>query len=116
MAKTLTGIVSSDAADKTITITVISRETHPIYGKQYSVTRKYMAHDEQNIAKVGDKVVISECRPFSKKKSFKLDSVIEKARGTIELVDDIAEVIPAKPVKDKDADVNKSVETAKEEK
>ena len=46
MAKTLTGIVTSDVADKTITIAVTSRETHPIYGKQYTVTRKYAAHDE----------------------------------------------------------------------
>ena len=43
MAKTLTGVVTSDAADKTITVTVTSRETHPIYKKQYTVTRKYAA-------------------------------------------------------------------------
>ena len=113
MAKTLTGVVSSDSADKTITITVISRETHPVYGKQYSVTRKYMAHDEQNIAKIGDKVVISECRPYSKRKSFKLDSIIEKARGTIELVDDIAEVMPAKSSKEEVAEDKSSVAKAK---
>ena len=45
MATTLTGIVSSAKADKTITVTVTSRETHPLYGKQYTVTRKYAAHD-----------------------------------------------------------------------
>ena len=50
MAKTLTGIVSSDAANKTITVTVVSRETHPVYGKQYTVSRKYAAHDENNEA------------------------------------------------------------------
>lgn len=92
MTKTLTGIVSSDAANKTITVTVASRETHPLYGKQYTVTRKYMAHDEENIAKKGDKVVISEARKVSKRKSFKLDSVIEKARGTIELKEEVLEV------------------------
>lgn len=85
MAKTLTGIVTSDAANKTITVTVTSRETHPLYGKQYTVSRKYMAHDEENIAKNGDKVVISAVRKVSKKKAFKLDSIVEKARGTIEL-------------------------------
>jgi small subunit ribosomal protein S17 len=47
MAKTLTGIVTSDKRDKTITVTVTSRETHPIYKKQYTVTRKYTAHDEE---------------------------------------------------------------------
>ncbi|MCY1553027.1 30S ribosomal protein S17 [compost metagenome] len=85
MAKTLTGIVTSDVADKTITVTVTSRETHPIYGKQYTVTRKYAAHDENNDAKNGDKVTISETRPVSKRKAFKLDAVIEKSRGSIEL-------------------------------
>ncbi len=85
MAKTVTGIVTSDVADKTITVSVTSRETHPIYGKQYSVTRKYAAHDENNEAKIGDKVVIVESRPVSKRKSFKLESIVEKSRGSIEL-------------------------------
>lgn len=88
MAKTLTGIVTSDAANKTITVTVVSRETHPVYGKQYTVSRKYAAHDEENIAKIGDKVTISETRPVSKRKSFKLDTILEKSRGSIELVDE----------------------------
>lgn len=85
MAKTLTGIVTSDVADKTITVSVTSRETHPIYGKQYSVTRKYAAHDENNEAKLGDKVTISATRPVSKRKAFKLDAVVEKSHGSIEL-------------------------------
>lgn len=85
MAKQLTGIVTSDKADKTITITVTSRETHPIYGKQYTVTRKYTAHDEKNEAHTGDKVTISETRPISKTKSFVLVRVDEKSRGSIEL-------------------------------
>ena len=85
MAKTLTGIVTSNKADKTITITVASRETHPIYGKQYTVTRKYTAHDEKNEANEGDKVTISEVRPISKTKTFTLTRVDEKARGSVEL-------------------------------
>jgi small subunit ribosomal protein S17 len=88
MAKTLSGIVTSDKADKTITVTVTSRETHPIYGKLYSVNRKYMAHDEKNTAKKGDKVIISEVRPLSKRKSFNLVEVIEKTHGTIQLKDE----------------------------
>lgn len=88
MAKQLTGIVTSDKADKTITITVTSRETHPIYGKQYTVSRKYTAHDEANEAHVGDKVTISETRPISKTKAFKLVSVDEKSHGSIELKDE----------------------------
>ncbi|MDB5168167.1 MAG: rpsQ [Candidatus Saccharibacteria bacterium] len=90
MAKTLTGIVTSDVADKTITIAVTSRETHPIYGKQYTVTRKYAAHDEKNEANKGDKVTISPTRPVSKRKAYKLDEIVEKSRGSIELKDDEA--------------------------
>ena len=89
MATTLTGIVSSAKADKTITVTVTSRETHPLYGKQYTVTRKYTAHDELNEAGEGDKVVIKETRPISKNKSFTLVSVDERSHGTIELKADV---------------------------
>lgn len=88
MAKTLTGFVSSAAMDKTIVVTVTSRETHPLYGKQYTVSRKYAAHDERNEAHVGDKVRLIETRPVSKTKAFKLDAIIEKARGRIELKTD----------------------------
>jgi small subunit ribosomal protein S17 len=86
MAKSLTGIVSSDKADKTITITVSTRETHPIYGKQYTVTRKYIAHDEKNEANKGDKVTIAESRPISKRKAHVLVSINERAHGSIELI------------------------------
>jgi small subunit ribosomal protein S17 len=91
MAKTLTGIVTSNKADKTITITVTSRETHPIYGKQYSVSRKYTAHDEKNEANEGDKVTISEVRPISKTKFFTLVAINEKSRGSIELKEEEVE-------------------------
>jgi len=90
MAKTLTGIVTSTKADKTITITVASRETHPIYRKQYTVSRKYSAHDEKNEANEGDKVTISEVRPISKTKFFSLLRIDEKARGSIELKEESA--------------------------
>jgi small subunit ribosomal protein S17 len=92
MAKTLTGIVTSDVRDKTITVTVTSRETHPIYGKQYTVRRKYTAHDEKNEAKMGDKVTIIAVRPLSKTKSFILERIEERSHGSIELKEDEAEV------------------------
>ena len=91
MAKTLTGIVTSDVRDKTITVTVTSRETHPLYGNQYTVSRKYTAHDENNEAHIGDRVRIVETRPLSKTKSFKLDVIEEKARGRVELKEGIEE-------------------------
>lgn len=89
MAKTLTGVVTSDVADKTITVTVTSRETHPIYKKQYTVTRKYAAHDENNDAHKGDLVHITETRPVSKRKSFKLDSIEKRSVGSIELKSEV---------------------------
>ncbi len=95
MAKTLTGIVTSDQRDKTITVTVTSRETHPIYKKQYTVNRKYQAHDEKNDANIGDKVQISEIRPVSKTKSFTLASIESRAVGSVELKADVTEVAGA---------------------
>lgn len=89
MAKTLTGIVTSDKRDKTITVTVTSRETHPIYKKQYTVNRKYQAHDEKNEANVGDKVQISEIRPVSKTKAFTLANIETRAVGSVELKEDV---------------------------
>jgi len=81
--RTLIGVVTSAKRDKTITVTVTSRETHPLYGKQYTVTRKYTAHDETNEAGEGDEVQIEG--PISKTKSFTLVKVIEKSRGSIKL-------------------------------
>ena len=96
MAKTLFGKVTSDSRDKTITVTVTSRETHPIYGKQYTVTRKYIAHDETNDANEGDTVHIVETRPISKRKSFKLDRIEKRAVGTVELKEEVNEAVEDK--------------------
>lgn len=92
MAQTLQGIVSSDKRDKTITVSITYRETHPLYRKQYSDTRKYTAHDENNEAHVGDKVEIVACRPYSKTKTYKLAKVLERSHGTVELKEDINQV------------------------
>ncbi len=79
MAKTLTGIVTSDKVDKTIVVKISSRLTHPIYKKQYSVSKKVMAHDESNEAKMGDRVIIAETKPLSARKRFTLHKVAERA-------------------------------------
>lgn len=102
--KTLTGIVTSDSRDKTITVTVTSRETHPLYGKQFTRNRKYQAHDAKNDARKGDKVTIVETRPVSKTKSFVLQSIDERSKGSIEIVD-TAEAVEelVAPVHDKEA-------------
>ncbi len=100
MAKTFTGTVSSAAADKTIVVTVNSSKTHPLYRKQYTVSKKLMAHDEKNEAQVGDKVLIVETRPMSARKHYALSKIIEKAvvRHTeAEVPAEVKEVQKAEP-------------------
>lgn len=80
MARTIVGTVVSDKADKTIVLSVTVRKTHPIYKKQYSRTTRYIAHDENNEAKIGDRVEVVETRPISARKRLKLVKVVEKAR------------------------------------
>lgn len=82
MAKSLNGVVSSASADKTIVITVQTRKTHPLYKKQYTKTSKFMAHDEKNECRVGDRVIIEETRPLSARKRYKLRSIVERATIT----------------------------------
>ena len=102
MAQTLTGIVTSDKRDKTITVSIASRETHPLYRKQYTKTRKYTAHDEKNEAKKGDKVEIVACRPFSKTVTYNLVKIVERAHGSVELKDNVMEAeLPEKEHADK---------------
>jgi small subunit ribosomal protein S17 len=85
MARKLVGTVTSDVQDKTIVVAVARRVTHPIYGKQYTVTKKFAAHDEKNQAKKGDVVEIVETRPISRSKHFALSRVVEAGHGTVEL-------------------------------
>jgi small subunit ribosomal protein S17 len=79
MSRTLTGTVVSNKGDKTIVISIQTRKTNRIYKKQYSVTTKFMAHDEKNEANVGDLVTIVETRPLSARKRFALSVIVERA-------------------------------------
>ena len=92
MPKQMTGTVTSDKGDKTIIITVRSRQTHPLYKKQYTVNTKFMAHDKKNEAKVGDLVTIIETKPLSARKRFKLAKIIEKAGASFAETDATADV------------------------
>lgn len=74
--KQLQGVVVSDKMQKTVTVAVDRYVEHPKYKKFYTVTKKYKAHDEENTYKTGDSVIIEECRPLSKDKSF---VVVKKA-------------------------------------
>ncbi|MBQ7140789.1 MAG: 30S ribosomal protein S17 [Bacilli bacterium] len=75
----LIGKVASDKNDKTITVLVETYKKDPLYGKRVKYSKKYTAHDEQNIAKIGDTVRIAFTRPLSKTKRYELVEVIEKA-------------------------------------
>ncbi len=68
----LQGIVVSDKNDKTISVQVERRVMHPLYKKVIKKSKKFMAHDEENTAKIGDRVSICECRPISKNKKWEL--------------------------------------------
>ena len=78
--KTKVGIVVSDKMDKTIVVQIVRKAKHPLYGKTVKITKKYKAHDEENVAKIGDKVTITETRPISKDKKWRLVEVVEAAK------------------------------------
>jgi len=83
--RTITGVVTSDGSDKTIVVTRTTRETHPLYGKKFTASRKFHAHDEKNEAKKGDIVVIEESRPISKTKTWTLKSIVQHGQEEIEI-------------------------------
>ncbi len=78
--KVRTGVVTSDKMDKTITVAVVNRKSHPIYGKILTTTVKLKAHDDENSAKEGDTVEIMETRPLSKTKRWRLVRVVERKK------------------------------------
>jgi small subunit ribosomal protein S17 len=74
------GYVVSDKMDKTVVVQIEDRKKHPLYGKVVKRYVKFAAHDEKNEAKNGDLVSIMETRPLSRKKHFRLERIIEKAK------------------------------------
>ena len=74
------GVVTSDRMDKSIVVVVKRKVKHPIYGKFVNKSSKFMAHDEENSANMGDTVKISETRPMSKNKRWRLVEIIERAK------------------------------------
>lgn len=112
MARQLTGIVSSDKANKTIVIVVATRKTHPLYKKQYSINTKFMAHDENNEAKMGDLVSIEESRPLSARKRFTLAKIVKKAQFGFEEKDATSDVPQEELVKKQPVAVTSSAKQA----
>ena len=80
LRKTRVGIVTSDKMDKTVVVTIKNRVRHPLYNKFVNDTVKYKAHDENNECGIGDKVLIMECRPYSKDKRWRVVEIVEKAK------------------------------------
>jgi len=76
--RTLTGQVVSDKRDKTVTVRIDRQVRHPLYGKYMRRSSKLHVHDERNESKLGDKVSITQCRPFSKTKAWKLVQVLDR--------------------------------------
>jgi small subunit ribosomal protein S17 len=74
------GVVVSNKMDKTIVITVEQKVKHPMYGKFIKSRNKFTAHDEENTCNIGDKVKISETRPLSKRKCWRLVEIIERVK------------------------------------
>jgi small subunit ribosomal protein S17 len=73
------GIVVSNKMQKTVVVKVESRFSHPIYSKTMIKTSKYLAHDEMSQCNIGDKVLVQECRPLSKKKRWSITKIISKS-------------------------------------
>ncbi|HEY6021235.1 MAG TPA: 30S ribosomal protein S17 [Candidatus Paceibacterota bacterium] len=79
--RTLTGTVVSDKMNKTVTVLVERRTKHPVLGKIVRVSKKYHAHDENNECHEGDVVMIEECRPIAKTKSWRVSKLVEKTQA-----------------------------------
>lgn len=78
--RTLTGRVVSDKMEKTVTVLIERKVTHPVIGKIMRRSKKYHAHDENNECHEGDLVTIEECRPIAKTKAWRVAQLIEKAK------------------------------------
>ena len=79
LRRILTGTVVSDKNDKTVTVVVVRRFRHPIYGKFVQKRKKYMAHDPNNECRVGDIITIEEHRPISRRKRWIVREIVERA-------------------------------------
>lgn len=74
--RTIQGIVVSDKMDKTITVMMERKVRHPVYGKFVKRSTKVHAHDEENVCKEGDTVIVEQCKPISKSKTWRLVKVV----------------------------------------
>lgn len=78
--RTISGVVTSNKANKSITVKVTRQVKHPLYGKVIKRSTNFHAHDEENVCSEGDIVSLVSCRPVSKSKTWKLHEIIEKSK------------------------------------
>ena len=78
--KTREGVVVSDKMDKTVVVSIVEKYKHPLYKKTVTRTKRIKAHDEENACGVGDRVEITETRPLSKDKCWRVSKIVEKAK------------------------------------
>ena len=122
--RVLTGTIVSDKGDKTIVVRVERRVKHPLYGKIIRLSKKYHAHDEGNVYRLGEQVRIEECAPLSKKKNWTVLERLGAARpADIEIVETAAAETPKaaanraeaeKPAKADATTEKKTAKTAKD--
>src|SRR5881227_868293 len=88
------GRVDSNKMDKTIVVVVETLKKHRIYKRTYKQTKRFHAHDEENVCQVGDMVRIEECRPLSKLKHWRLVEIVKRGSGIMPVEEVLAEVDP----------------------
>ncbi|MBI4494598.1 MAG: 30S ribosomal protein S17 [Chloroflexi bacterium] len=87
--RTMTGTVVSDKMQKTVVVAVESIRRHPLYGRTVRRTKRYKAHDPEQQAHVGDRVVIAESRPFSRDKRWRVAEVLRRGAAPVELAEEV---------------------------
>ena len=104
------GRVVSNKMNKTIVVVVESLKKHRIYKRTYKQTKRFHAHDEENVCQVGDMVRIEECRPLSKLKHWRLVEIVKRGSGIVPVEEVLAEVDPDLTPTTSDEDESESEE------
>ena len=108
------GRVVSNKMNKTIVVVVETLKKHRIYKRTYKQTKRFQAHDEENICQVGDLVRIEECRPLSKMKRWRLIEIIKPSSGIVPVEEVLAEADPDLSSKESESDESDESDEAEE--
>src|SRR6266516_2569660 len=108
------GRVVSNKMDKTIVVVVETLKKHRIYKRTYKQTKRFQAHDEENICQIGDLVRIEECRPLSKMKRWRLIEIIKPSSGIVPVEEVLAEADPDLSSEESESDESDESDEAEE--